>query len=230
MIPDAAATGGGARLFSIGHSNHDFAAFVRLLQGARVTAVADVRSHPFSRRQPQFARPELERGLLEYGIDYLFLGDCLGGRPGRPSLYDADGRVDYVKVRAGAAFGRGLERLTRALERFTVAMLCSEADPLDCHRGLMITPALRDLGIAPGHILRDGTVETTARMEQRLLAQTRVGEGLLDGLFAALVPAEERRGLVAEAYRVQASRKAFRLRPAEGVELPDQGGDEDLCE
>jgi hypothetical protein len=230
MIPEAAARAEGARLFSIGHSNHDFVAFVRLLAGAAITTLADVRSHPFSRRHPQFDRPQLEHGLRAHGIAYLFLGDCLGGRPAQPGLYHAQGRVDYDKVRAGAAFGRGLECLLSALEQSTVAMLCSEADPLDCHRGLMITPALLDLGIAPGHILRDGTVETTAEMEQRLLAQTRVGEGLLDGLFAAILPAEDRRWLVAEAYRVQAGRKAFRLRPAAGEPLPDPGADDDWCD
>jgi hypothetical protein len=225
MNPDPAPGPGGPRLYSIGHSNHDFAAFVRLLEGAGVTAVADVRSHPFSRRLPQYDRAQLEWALRQHGIVYLFLGDCLGGRPDQPSLYDGRGRVDYDRVRASAAFARGLERLVRESERFTVAMLCSEADPLDCHRGLMLTPALLEGGIAPGHIRRDGTVETTAEMEQRLLAETGVGAGLLDGLFAATLPAEERRQLLAEAYRAQAARKAFRLRPGERAGLP--AGDDD---
>jgi hypothetical protein len=226
MILDPAPGAGGMRLYSIGHSNHDFAAFLHLLEGAGVTAVADVRSHPFSRRQLHFDRSELEWGLREHDIAYLFLGDSLGGRPGQPSLYDGRGRVDYDRVRAGAAFRRGLDQLACALDQYSVAMLCSEADPLDCHRGLMLTPALLEIGIAPGHILRDGTVETTARMEERLLARTGVGDGLVDGLFAALLPTEERRRLLAEAYRLQAARKAFRLRPAAGAELPAPGDDQ----
>jgi hypothetical protein len=230
MIPDRGDGSGRARLLSVGHSNHEFDAFVRLLERAGVTAVADVRSHPVSRRLPQFDRPELDCGLRECGIVYLFLGDSLGGRPAQPGLYDAWGRVDYEKVRATAAFGRGLERLVREQERFTVAVLCSEADPLDCHRGLMITPALVEIGIAPEHILRDGSVETTARMEERLLALTGVGDGLLDGLFATTLSAEDRRRLMDEAYRLQARRKAFRLRPDELAGWPAQRGEEDLCE
>jgi uncharacterized protein (DUF488 family) len=208
------------RLFSIGHSHHDLAGFLGLLRRTAITAVADVRSHPFSRRLPQFHRPDLERALQALGMSYLFLGDRLGGRPEDHALYDADGRVDYERVRATSSFRAGLETLVQAAEDSPVAMLCSEADPLDCHRGLMITPALLEVAIAPLHLRRDGTVETTAEMEERLLAETGVGAGVLDGLFAAQVTAEERRRLLAEAYRVMARRKAFRRRPGEVDSLP----------
>jgi uncharacterized protein (DUF488 family) len=209
------------RVFSVGHSNHDLAAFLRLLRGVRVTAVADVRSHPFSRRLPQFNRPDLERALSAQRMSYLFLGDRLGGRPEDAALYDAEGRVDYEKVRATDAFRAGLDRLLEAARRSAVAMLCSEADPLDCHRGLMIAPALLELGVSALHLRRDGTVETMAEMEERLLAETGVGAGVLDGLFAAQVTPEERRRLLAEAYRVMARRKAFRRRPEDADALPE---------
>jgi uncharacterized protein (DUF488 family) len=205
------------RLFSIGHSNHDLPRLVELLHGAGVSAVADVRSHPFSQRYPQFNRPDLEWGLRQHDIAYAFLGDLLGGRPRQPGLYDPEGRVDYERLRGTAQVRTGLERLAEALDSYTVAMLCAEEDPLDCHRGLMITPALGKMGIAPGHIRADGSVETTAAMEERLLAVTGVGGGLLDGLFGGLIPDEERRQYLAEAYRFQALRKAYRLRPGEVV-------------
>jgi uncharacterized protein (DUF488 family) len=210
------------RLFSIGHSHHELVDLVRLLQAAAVTAVADVRSSPFSQRQPQFNRPELADGLKRHGIAYWFLGDLLGGRPQQPSLYDADGRVDFERVRATPWFRQGLERLIQGLDQFTLAMLCAEEDPLDCHRGLMIAPALKEQGIAPVHLRGNGLIETTADLETRLLAETKVGEGILDGLFAAMVSAEERGQLLAEAYRRMARRKAFRRRPEGWTDLPDE--------
>jgi hypothetical protein len=213
----------GVRLFSVGHSNHDQPRFVRLLQGAGVTAVADVRSSPYSQRLPQFNRPELERSLPAHGIAYVYLGDLLGGRPGDARLYDADGRVNYERVRATAAFQRGLDRLGKAVAAYTVALLCGEADPLDCHRGLMIAPALAERGLAVAHLCKDGSVETQAEMEARLLAITGTDMGLADGLFASLLGAEERRELLAEAYRARARRVAFRLRP--GVAGPIVTGD-----
>jgi hypothetical protein len=209
----------GPRLFSIGHSNHGFDRFVRLLRQAAVTAVADVRSQPASARHPQFNRAELERELKRAGLAYVFLGEGLGGRPRDPSLYDDEGRLDYQRVRATAAFERALDRLERALRRFTVAVLCSEEDPLDCHRGLLIAPALRERGLDVGHLRGDGSIESMAQMEDRLLAETKVGVGILDGLFAATLTAAEQQALLAEAYRLRGARKAFRLRPdqSEGV-------------
>lgn len=198
------------RLLSVGHSQHTLERFLALLREAGVTALADVRSSPFSRRHPQFNGPDLASALRETDIAYVYLGDQLGGRPRDRDVYDAEGQVDYELVRATAPFQSGLERLLRGAEEFRVAMMCSEEDPLDCHRGLMITPALGERGILPGHLRKDGRVETTPEMEARLLAETGVGEGLLDGLFAELIDREEKRAILAEAYRRMARRKAFR--------------------
>ena len=70
----------GERLFTIGHSNHEWRKFIELLRQARVTALADVRSTPCSQRYPQFNRRELEQGLKDEDIVYVFLGDAFGGR------------------------------------------------------------------------------------------------------------------------------------------------------
>ena len=152
---------GETRLFSIGHSDHELAHLVRLLKAAGITAVADVRSQPSSQRVPQFNRIEFQRSLEEHGIAYGFFGDQLGGRPRDPHLYDVQGRVDYERVRQTRRFRQGLDQLCQALEQHTLVMLCSEEDPLDCHRGLMIAPALVERGILPAHLCGDGTVEST---------------------------------------------------------------------
>jgi hypothetical protein len=147
-------------------------------------------------------------------ISYAFLGRHLGGRPGPVHLYDRDGRVDYERVRATALFQQGLDLLCQALEQFTVAKLCSEEDPLDCHRGLMIAPALVDRGIKPAHLRGDGSIESMAEFEDRLLRETGVGSGIVDGLFATTISDKERGELLADAYRRQARRRAYQLRPS----------------
>ncbi len=200
-----------ARLYSIGHSNHDMARLFELLRHADVTAVADVRSQPYSRYTPQFNRPELEQELRAGDIGYAFLGDLLGGRPSDPAVYNADGQVNYERVRATSWFRRGIERLLQGTEEFSIVMLCAEEDPLECHRALMIGPALIADGHLPIHIRGDGSIESTADMEERLLQETGVGAGILDGLFAATIDDQERRRLLVEAYRLQAHRKAYRL-------------------
>ena len=201
------------RLFSIGHSNLEFPRFVQLLQQSGVCAVVDVRSQPFSKWLPWSSRPSLEPQLRDYEIGYHFMGDLLGGRPRQANVYDSEGRVDYERLKATAAFQKGLDRLCQALEEFRLAMLCSEPDPLDCHRGLLIAPAMKERGIAATHIRSDGTLESQADFEARLIGVTQVGVGLLDGLFAASLSDEDHRQMLADAYRIQSRRKAFRLDP-----------------
>jgi len=84
----------GNRIFTIGHSTHGFTRFVELLKRHRVTAVADVRSMPCSRRQPQFNREDLRNSLKACGIAYVFLGKELGARSDDPTCYE-NGRVQY---------------------------------------------------------------------------------------------------------------------------------------
>ena len=168
-------------------------------------------SSPYSRRLPQFNRESLERELKQNGIAYVFLGDRLGGRPRDRELYDADGRVDYERVRRTAEFRQGLERLLRGLEKYTIAMLCGEDDPLDCHRGLMIAPAAKEEGASPLHLRKDGSVETNEAMERRLLRETGTAGRMEPPLFAPLLTEEDRRAALAEAYRIMARRKGFRL-------------------
>jgi uncharacterized protein (DUF488 family) len=206
------------RLVSVGHTNHDWPAFLALLRRAGITALADVRSSPYSRWLPHFNKGPLENELRANGIAYVFLGDRLGGRPASRALYDDEGRVDYECVRQTEAFQRGLEHLTRGLPASTAAFLCSEEDPLDCHRGLMIAPALKACGYMPEHLRKDGAIETQEQMESRLLRDTRVGAGILDGLFAATLTEEDRAALLVEAYRRMARRKAFRLQAGEDAE------------
>jgi hypothetical protein len=199
-------------VFSIGHSNHDLTRLVALLRRAGVVTVADVRSLPVSQRYPQYNRGDFERALGECGIGYVWLGEGLGGRPRQPELYDAEGRADYEKMRRTEAFRRGLGRLLEEARRGPVAMLCSEEDPLDCHRGLMITPALMERGVAPVHLRGDGGSDSTAEIEERLLAWAGL-DGIVGGLFGTTLRDEERREALADAYRRQAKRKAFQLPP-----------------
>ena len=210
-----------ARLFSIGHSNHSIDKLLNLLRSGGVTAVADVRSRPYSGRYPQFNRPELEMALRGDELSYAFLGDELGGRPGSRSLYGPDGRVDYERVRRTAAFQRGVDQLMQGCESQRIAMLCSEEDPLECHRGLMITPAMVERGIAPMHLRGNGDLESTQQLEERLIEETGIGVGILDGLFAATLSEAECRDLLTSAYRAMAKRKAYRISPEMSVDSLD---------
>ena len=141
------------------------------------------------------SRRPLEGFLAHHGITYVFLGRELGGRPTDRALYTEEGWADYERIRETALFREGLERLWNGLERYTIALLCGEEDPLDCHRGLMICPALVERGLSPRHIRKGARLETTAAFAERV--QSEAGVGALFGM--------------AEAYRLLNARKAFRL-------------------
>ncbi len=81
-----------------------------LLRGAGVTAIADVRSSPSSRHCSQFDREPLRASLHAAGIEYVFLGHSLGGRPADPSLF-TDGVDGYLRMASTLAFERGIERV-----------------------------------------------------------------------------------------------------------------------
>jgi len=192
-------------ILTIGHSNHALAAFVALLNGAEVTAVADVRSAPVSRFSPHFNKVALAASLAEKGISYVFLGKELGGRPELPELF-SDGVADYEKMAVVPAFKTAIDRLITGAESHRVAIMCAEADPLDCHRCLLVGRALAEAGIDVGHILSSGQVLTHAEIEDRLLDLA----GLTD---ENLLPASRGERL-AEAYRARARKAAYAVRKA----------------
>ncbi len=68
-----------ASVFAIGHSNRSLERFLALLRRHGVDHVADVRSVPYSRRYPQFAREALRAALAEAGIGYSHWPE-LGGK------------------------------------------------------------------------------------------------------------------------------------------------------
>jgi uncharacterized protein (DUF488 family) len=160
-------------VFTIGHSTHTMETFVGLLRQHRVTAVADVRSAPFSRPNPQFIKDALERGLKPHGIKYVLLGRELGARSDDPSCYD-NGRVQYSRLASTALFRKGLDRVMRGLGKHRIALMCAEKEPLECHRTLLVARALEERGVSVQHILADGRLESQSEAMERLLDITGV--------------------------------------------------------
>ena len=190
----------GPRVFTIGHSDHSLEAFLALLSNHGVTAVADVRSAPFSRFCPQFNRGPLCAALKDHGIRYTFLGQKLGGRSPDPSHY-RDRRTRYELVARTSRFRDGVDRVVAGAARYRIALMCAEKEPLDCHRTLLVAPALAARGVAVVHVLADGELESHENTLDRLLAWFNLSP---DGdMFGT------REELLAQALEQQARRVAF---------------------
>ena len=189
-------------LYTIGHSSHTWDQFVELLRRHAIAAVVDVRSSPYSRYCPQFNREGLAAGLAAMRIEYMFMGDVLGARSDDPSCY-VGGRVSFQKIAETAGFRQGVERLRDMMRGRHTAILCSEKDPLECHRTILICRHLRQFPVRIQHILEDGRLEGHPEAESRLVRQRRIEPSLFDA-----DPGGE--GLIRRAYDAQAERIAFR--------------------
>src|SRR5262245_25747633 len=165
---DRQAQSGPFDLLTIGHSSHPIERFMALLGQAGVTAVVDVRSLPSSRRYPWFSATRLGERLAQAGVAYMPMGDALGGRPREPGLF-RDGVADYDAMARTLAFRAGIDRVIAAIPCSCCCLMCAERDPLDCHRCLLVTPALVARGVKVGHILGDGSILPHAEIEERLL-------------------------------------------------------------
>jgi uncharacterized protein (DUF488 family) len=186
-------------VFTIGHSTHTIEAFVALLKQHGVTALADVRSAPYSRFNPQFNKDALERSLKAEGIKYVFLGRELGARSDDRSCYE-NGRVQYGRLARTDLFRHGIERVIRGAEEHRVALMCAEKEPLDCHRTLLVARVLDEQGVGVAHILGDGQLEAHRDAMERLLDVTGLPR---DDLFRS------REELIAQALARQEERVAY---------------------
>ena len=199
-------------IYTIGHSTHNIESFVTLLKLHRIDAIADVRSVPYSRWQPQFNREDLSATLKTHSIAYVFLGKELGARSNDPACYEK-GRVKYQLLARTPLFRSGIERVKDGSHSKVIALMCAEKEPLDCHRTILIAKELVKAGADIAHVLENGQVETHNETLNRLCDQL----GMLD--LDLFYTAEE---LIEQAYASQEQSIAYvdtsQGREGQGVE------------
>lgn len=186
-------------ILTVGHSNHEVQVLVNLLRKHGVTAVADIRSEPYSAATPQFNRENLKPQLRSEGFRYVYLGDQLGAHPQDPACYK-DGKVQYSRQAKTSLFKQGLQRVIAGAQKHTIALLCVEKDPLKCHRSVLIAGELEAQSVDVAHILADGSIEPHSEAMDRLLKEEKLDRA---DLFRT------REELVEEACRRQEHRIAY---------------------
>jgi uncharacterized protein (DUF488 family) len=166
-------------IYTIGHSNHTIERLIGLLRQHGVSALADVRSAPYSGHWPQFNKEVLASSLAAAGIAYVFLGRELGARREEPSCYE-NGRVSFQEVLKQPLFEAGIRRLLEGTEKHRVALMCAEKDPLDCHRTVLVCRCLKSMGVEVRHILEDGGTESQEEAEARLVKRLGIEPTLFE--------------------------------------------------
>ena len=142
-------------LYTIGHSNRSLTEFLELLERHGIESLVDVRSAPYSRYVTHFNRADLEYSVESHKIRYTYLGAELGGRPPGDEFYDEHDHVLYYRVAQAPFFRGGIEKLIEEGAVYRTAFMCSEEDPTNCHRRLLIARVLMDEGVRVIHIRGD---------------------------------------------------------------------------
>lgn len=156
------------KLYTIGYAKHSLESFVATIRKLGIDAIADVRSVPFSSFAPSFNRDSLSNYLKLNNIQYVFLGNECGARIDDPTCYN-NGKVDYKLVAKHKKFQSGLSRIVKGSKENTIALMCAEKDPINCHRMILVCRNLDKMGIEIFHILDSDIVESQSESEHRLL-------------------------------------------------------------
>lgn len=156
-------------IYTIGHSNHKIEKFIQLLQNHGIDCICDVRSTPYSRFAGQYNRENLKVILEKHNIRYLFFGEEFGARREEKNLL-TDGLVDFEKVAKSEKFLSGIIRIEDGIKKgYNIALMCSEKEPIECHRTILVSRNLNSKGIEVQHILSDGALKKHELIEYELI-------------------------------------------------------------
>lgn len=197
------------KLYTVGHSNQTPEEFLHLLQEHDVNCIVDVRSVPASKYAPQFNEDCLRWFLKSKGIQYLHFGEEFGAR--RYDSLNDDGQVDFERAVTTPNFLHGIERLMKGLERgFRISLMCSEANPLECHRFSLVSRYFHEHGVDVQHILKDASLAPHAELEKEMITEYKKSRKHhlpdIDLLFGSYTEEDQRR----DAYRLKNKEIGFK--------------------
>lgn len=158
------------QVFTVGHSNHTIDYFYELLKFYGINCLIDVRSIPASKFSPQFNQNYLSIFLKKRGIIYMHFKDEFGARQEDTDVLNESGQVNFELFRKTAEFQRGIQRIKLGLSKgYKIALMCAEANPLECHRFSMIAHYLNETGFDIQHIMKNKDLKAHKELEEELL-------------------------------------------------------------
>ena len=166
-------------IFTVGHSNYEADRFIKILHSHSIKMLIDVRSAPYSKYCTQFNKDLIEQILINNGIKYLFLGNELGARPKDESCY-VSGKVSFGKLRDSELFKQGILRILELTSKYSIAIMCSEKEPINCHRAILISRVLEQQGYIVKHILDENELLDHKELEAQLLKKFKIEKTLFD--------------------------------------------------
>lgn len=134
-------------LFTVGHSTYDLEYFLELIKYYNINCIVDVRSTPYSKYSSQFNLESIRTFLKLNNIAYIYMGKEFGARRSDRKLYANEGYLDFEKVKEDNDFKLGIRRIEDGIEKgYNIAFMCTEKNPIECHRCILVGKNLKDLG------------------------------------------------------------------------------------
>lgn len=143
------------KIYTIGHSNYDIDLFLKMLKNNNINCLIDVRSIPYSKYCNNYNKELLSKILKDNSIIYIHMGKELGAKRNCLEEY-TDGMVDFEKVKRNNDFLEGIKRLENGINKgYNISLMCSEKEPCDCHRSILIGKYMHDKKYKVFHIKED---------------------------------------------------------------------------
>lgn len=198
-------------IFTIGHSNVSVADLLHRLLQYSINCVVDVRSNPVSSYSPHFNKEHLKPVLKQNNISYAHFGEEFGARRTDCLI---DNQVNFELAVTTEKFQHGVSRIKNAITLgFNVVLMCSESEPLECHRFSLVSRFLHEQGMDVLHILKDGSIKSHEALEFEMIetylkSRTNKLRAVETDLFGNTYTKEQQR---IDAYRIKNREIGYRI-------------------
>lgn len=205
------------KCYTIGHSTRTLDEFIKVLQEYRIDSIIDIRSNPTLTNvyTKHFSKDSLEKSLVCNQIKYLYLGKELGEVRKDGRALDEKVNVDFNDVIECNLFKKGIyEIIERLSNKERIAILCSERNPLNCHRSILVGYTLSKNGVLVEHIIDKDKTKSQARMDEEIflmyepkcrdkLIEISMQEVLTSDDYDDISAKEVKRNLIEKGYRMR---------------------------
>lgn len=159
-----------SELYTIGYSGYKLESFFNELKKYAISVVIDVRSTPYSKHHPDYNKENLESSLKANGILYRNYAQEFGAQQKNRAFYSSRGYLDFDIFTKSNGFLSGIEKLCAGMNKgYSFVLMCSEKDPLNCHRTIMVAREFNKSGYNIFHLLPENDKQSQNDIELRML-------------------------------------------------------------
>lgn len=205
--------------YTIGHSTRDINEFLEILIKNKIDCIVDVRSTPYSASiyAASYNQNNIKYELKRHDINYIYMGNELGARRTNKNLYDEFDKVDFEKVKLCQEYKNGIDRIIDGIDKgYKIAVMCTEKDPIKCHRTILVSYSLSIKGVNVIHLVDEAAAKSQKDIEGELLKlyQSSLIKISFDDYLSSKEkdnePDKVRKEMIEKAYRQKGKEIAYR--------------------